>query len=204
MWQPSLLLHLSTLKPCCMLFWLKYSVHCDPSLHLGDMVLSFVDSTKFLDLIFTKTLTWRQLIHSLWTWCNLANNVLCMLSGTSWGADWVTLLQLYCALVRSVVDYGSIVHGCACVTKLSTPTLFIMLASVWQLVHFVPAILNFYSSILGNLSLSLSMCREILLCSYSAKISGFPNHPTYQSLLHPSINLPMLIVRYFLDLQVFI
>ena len=43
-----------------------------------------------------------------------------MLSGTSWGADRVTLLRLHHALVRSVLDYGSIVYGCASATNLRT------------------------------------------------------------------------------------
>ena len=81
----------STLKSCCMHFCRKYSVHCDPTLRLGDAVLPFVNSTKFLGLVFDKTLTWRQHIRSLRTRCNSALNVLRISSGTSWGADRVTL-----------------------------------------------------------------------------------------------------------------
>ena len=138
-------------------------------LRLGDAVLSFVDSTKFLGLVFDKTVTSRQHVCSLWTQCKSALNVLCMLSGTSWGTDRVTLLRLY-------YDYGSIVYSCACATNLH------MLAFVWHMVHFELAVLNVY---LFAGEPSLSMHQDILLCSYSAKYSGFPNNPTYQSLLHP-------------------
>ena len=41
-----------TLKLCCMHFCQKYSVHCDPTLHLGDAALAFVNSTKFVGLVF--------------------------------------------------------------------------------------------------------------------------------------------------------
>ena len=43
-----------------------------------------------------------------------------MLSGTSLGADQVTLLRLHRALIRYVLDYGTIVYGCASATNLRT------------------------------------------------------------------------------------
>ena len=110
-------------------------------------------------------------------------NILRMLSGTSWGADQVTLLRLHRALVRSVLDYGSIVYGCVSATNLHT----------LDIVHHAGIRLAtgaFHTSCIECLLVdagepSLSMCRDILLCSYSAKISGFPYYPTYRSLLHP-------------------
>ena len=42
-----------------------------------------------------------------------ALNLLKVLSHTSWGADRFTLLHLYGSLVRSKLDYGSIVYGSA-------------------------------------------------------------------------------------------
>ena len=36
-----------------------------------------------------------------------------VLSHTTWGADRTTLLQLYRSLIRSKLDYGSIVYGSA-------------------------------------------------------------------------------------------
>ena len=36
-----------------------------------------------------------------------------VLSHTTWGADGTTLLQLYRSLIRSKLDYGSIVYGSA-------------------------------------------------------------------------------------------
>ena len=166
-----------------MYLYRKYSIHCDPTLHLGDAILPIVDSTKFLGLVFDNTLTWRKHIRSLWTRCNSALNELRMLSGTSWGAVRVTLLRLHRALVRSVLDYGSIVYGCASATNLCT----------LDTVHHAGISLatgSFRTSRIDCLLVdagepSLSMHRDLLLCSYSVKISGFPNHLTYRSLLHP-------------------
>ena len=42
-----------------------------------------------------------------------ALNLLKVLSHTSWGADWTTLLKLYRSLVRSKLDYGCIIYGSA-------------------------------------------------------------------------------------------
>ena len=42
-----------------------------------------------------------------------ALNLLKVLSNTSWGADRSTLLHLYRSLIRSKLDYGSIVYGSA-------------------------------------------------------------------------------------------
>ena len=45
--------------------------------------------------------------------CLKALNLLKVLSHTSWGADRTTLLHLYRSLIRSKLDYGSIVYGSA-------------------------------------------------------------------------------------------
>ena len=45
--------------------------------------------------------------------CLKALNLLKVLTHTSWGADRTTLLHLYRSLIRSKLDYGSIVYGSA-------------------------------------------------------------------------------------------
>ena len=45
--------------------------------------------------------------------CLKALNLLKVLSHRSWGADRTTLLHLYRSLIRSKLDYGSIVYGSA-------------------------------------------------------------------------------------------
>ena len=110
----------STLKSCCMYICRKYLVHCEPKLRLGDAVLHFVDTTKYLGLIFDKTLTWKQHVRSLRTRCNSTLDVLRMLSGISWGANRLTLLRLRRALVRSVLDYVCIIYGCVSAANLRT------------------------------------------------------------------------------------
>ena len=47
------------------------------------------------------------------TKCLKALNILKVVSSTDWGADKTILLNLYRSLVRSKLDYGSIVYGSA-------------------------------------------------------------------------------------------
>ena len=118
-----------------------------------------------------------------------------MLSGTSWGADRVTLLRLHRALVRSVLDYVSIVYGCSSATYLHTLDTVHHAGICLATSAFCTSHIDCVLICAGEPS--LSMHRDILLCSYSAKICGFPNHPTYRSLLHPQykfsyVNRPSL------------
>ena len=68
---------------------------------------------RFLGLVFDTKLSFLPHIRALKARCMKALDVLKVLSATEWGADSTILLQLYRALVRSKLDYGSIVYGSA-------------------------------------------------------------------------------------------
>ena len=55
----------------------------------------------------------RAVLKYLKAKCLKSLNILKVLSHTTWGADRTTLLQLYRSLIRSKLDYGSIVYGSA-------------------------------------------------------------------------------------------
>ncbi|GFU59090.1 putative RNA-directed DNA polymerase from transposon X-element [Trichonephila clavipes] len=46
--------------------------------------------------------------------CQGPLNILKVLANTHWGADRTSLLRLYRALIRSKLDYGSVVYSSAC------------------------------------------------------------------------------------------
>ena len=117
-----------------------------------------------------------------------------MLRGTSWDADRVTLLRLHRALVRSVLDYGSIVYGCASVTNLRT----------LDTVHHAGICLATSAFYTSRIEFLLVNAGEPSLSMHRVQLQWFSNLPNISSLLHPSINLPMLIGHYFLNLQVFV
>lgn len=76
------------------------------NLKLFGKTINFVNKVKFLGMIFDRFLTWRDHINDLVEKCKQDMNVLRLVSGTSFGADKKTLVNLYKALILSKIDYG--------------------------------------------------------------------------------------------------
>ena len=66
-----------------------------------------------MGLLFDKELSFIPHIKALKAKCFKALDVLKVLSNTNWGGDRSVLLTLYRSLVRSKLDYGSVVYGSA-------------------------------------------------------------------------------------------
>ena len=79
------------------------------SLKLGNTPIPIKQSARFLGLLFDSRLSWWAHLESLLVTCHRSLNLLKMISGNSWGADRQSLLMVYEALIRSKIDYGSIV-----------------------------------------------------------------------------------------------
>lgn len=77
-----------------------------------------VKETKFLGMIFDRKLTWRSHIDHVVTKCKKRLNLMRAVSGKHWGASQKTLLLIYRALIRSVIDYGSIAYDNAAQSQL--------------------------------------------------------------------------------------
>ena len=99
-------------KTVAMHFCLKRNCY-DPNLMLGNNPIEFVKEFKFLGLVWDSKLTFKNHIAYLKKKCRKSLNLLKVLSFTNWGADTDTLLKLYRSLIRSKLDYGSIVYGSA-------------------------------------------------------------------------------------------
>lgn len=82
-------------------------------LTLNGIPLTETSHTKFLGLIFNKTLTWQQQIQKLRQKCFHRLNFLKVLNGTSWGADKKCFLRIYYSHIRSILDYGSMIYSSA-------------------------------------------------------------------------------------------
>ncbi|XP_072162117.1 uncharacterized protein, partial [Bemisia tabaci] len=80
---------------------------------MGGTKLEFVESIRFLGLIFDRKLTWKEHILALESKCKQRMNIMKYLAHTSWGADKPTLLKIYRSFIRSKLDYGSILYGSA-------------------------------------------------------------------------------------------
>ena len=82
-----------------------------PKLTLNGTLIPVVEQTKFLGFIFDSKLTFRPHIRYLKEKSVKAMNLLRVVAHTSWRADQHTLLHLYRSLVRSKLDYDSVVYG---------------------------------------------------------------------------------------------
>ena len=98
-------------KTQCVYFCQLRKVHDDPELYLYGSLIPVVEDFKFLGIIFDHKLSFIPHIKYLKAKCLKALNLLKVLSHTNWGADHTVLLQLYRSLIRSKLDYGSIVYG---------------------------------------------------------------------------------------------
>ena len=100
-------------KTQCVHFCQLRKVHNDPELNLYGSLIPVVEDFKFLGVLFDRKLSFIPHIKYLKAKCLKALNLLKVLSHTDWGADRTVLLQLYRSLIRSKLDYGSIVYGSA-------------------------------------------------------------------------------------------
>ena len=97
----------------CVHFCAKRKIHPQPELHIEGQPIPVVNETKFLGVIFDSKLNFVSHIKTLKTKCEKALNLLRSISAFDWGADRDTKLMLYRSLIRSKIDYGSMVYGAA-------------------------------------------------------------------------------------------
>ena len=100
-------------KTQCVHFCQLRKIHNDPELYLYGSLIPVVEDFKFLGVLFDRKLSFIPNIKYLKAKCLKALNLLKVLSHTDWGADRTVLLQPYRSLIRSKLDYGSIVYGSA-------------------------------------------------------------------------------------------
>ena len=100
-------------KTVCMHFCHLRKAHNDPILTLDGIPIPVVEENKFLGVIFDTKLSFIPHIKQLKAKCQKALNLLRVVAHTDWGADRKVLLNLYRTIIRSKLDYGSIIYGSA-------------------------------------------------------------------------------------------
>ena len=83
-----------------------------PNIRIGNTPLPVEESTKFL-MLWCDSRPSIKNISVLKTQCKEALNLMQVVAHLMWGGHRDTLLMLYPAIVRSKLDYGSIVYGTA-------------------------------------------------------------------------------------------
>ena len=100
---------LNEAKTVSIIFSHKNKVVSSAKLTIYGKQLQFVESTKFLGLIFDSRLSWSQHIQHIIDKSKSKVNLLRSLTGQTWGADKASLLRIYRTLIRSRLEYGSVV-----------------------------------------------------------------------------------------------
>ena len=103
----------SKTKTQCVHFCQIRQLHLDPHLTIYGSPIPVVSEAKFLGLSFDNKLSFIPHIKALKAKCLKALDILKVLSSSDWGGDRTVLLNLYRSLIRSKLDYGSIVNGSA-------------------------------------------------------------------------------------------
>ena len=163
-----------------------------PNICIGRTNVNVVTETRFLGLIFDRRLTFRSHIEDLRTRCLKTLNVLKVVSHTDWGADCKVLLRLYQALVRSKLDYGSIVYGSACKSNLQRLDTVHNSGLRIALGAFRTSPIPSLHTEAGETSLELRRLK--LSLNYVCKLKSDPTNPAYDCVFNPKcadyFNLP--------------
>ena len=170
-------------KTVCMHFCQLRKFHLDPVLTLNNIEIPVVKETKFLGLIFDSKLSFIPHIKYLKTKCTKALNLLKVVSRFDWGADRAVLLRLYRALIRSKLDYGSVVYGSARKSYIQ----------MLDTIHHQGLRIStgaFRTSPVESLYVesneeSLYRRRERLTLQYTFKLRSTPTNPTFDTVFNP-------------------
>jgi len=82
-------------------------------LALNDKPVKVESTVRFLGVTFEKGITSKPQIDNVVEKCSKRMNILRLLSGTTWRSSKKILLTVYKAMIRSVIDYGSIAYDTA-------------------------------------------------------------------------------------------
>ncbi|GFO27747.1 ATP-binding cassette sub-family a member 3 [Plakobranchus ocellatus] len=91
----------------------RQRIYTEPALHLDGQLIPVKGEAKFLGVVFDSKLNFSSHVKYLKKKCLKALKLLRVVGPTDWGADRATLLKLYRTLVRSKLDYGSVIYGSA-------------------------------------------------------------------------------------------
>lgn len=100
-------------KSTCVVFSRQRGITLEPCVTLNGTQIPVSGEHKFLGILFDKKLTFVQHIQQLKIKCTQSLNILKILSHQSYGTDKACLLRIFNSLIRSKIDYGSIVYQSA-------------------------------------------------------------------------------------------
>ena len=151
----------------------------DPTLYMYDKLITVEDKAKFLGIILDNKLNWRPQVEALCAQISKRCNLLKILANSKSGMTNDTLLAIYKALIRSKLDYGSILLNTA--SKTLTNKIEVAQNNALRIV------LGAMKSTPNNLLYLDSGItpvhhrRTAFSCKYLIRLSQRPHNPAYES-----------------------
>ncbi|XP_013879364.1 uncharacterized protein LOC106528677, partial [Austrofundulus limnaeus] len=87
-------------------------------LKMYEQDIEWVKNIRFLGIWFDGKVIWNNHIQKIIDKCKNILNIMRCLAGKEWGADRTALKKIYTAMIRSNIDYGSIIYASAAKTHL--------------------------------------------------------------------------------------
>ena len=178
-WFTSWGLQLSLKKTVPLLFTKSTKNH-EINLTLNKIPLKCENTHRFLGILFDKKLTWTQHIEYISTRCKRKLNILRCLTGTSWGSSSKSLIMVYRAYIRPLLDFG-----CEAYDSASENVKKVLDSIQYQSLRICAGALPVTS--LASLQVEmgeapLDLRRQQLALKYKHSIEQQPKHPVFPSL----------------------
>ena len=174
-WSGRTGLTLSPSKSKAMFFSRRRNLPLATPLTLASSPLTYVSQFRFLGLLFDSHLTWRPHCMALRERCAKDLRLLRIVSSRGWGADSVTLRSLYISLIRSKLQYGSLLFHTSARTTLEILDRIQYAAAriILGVLQCTPVFLLESASYL----MPLTFCRQLSLSQYACRVLSVPGNP---------------------------
>jgi ribonuclease HI len=179
-WSQMWGLQISAIKSKAILFTNKRPKNPNKLTYEGNNI-DFCKNVKFLGMTLDRRLAWQPHINNLKERCSKDQRLLRIISANNWGADFVSLRRIYCALIRSKVEYAGFLLDTAAPGHLKTLDK-IQFAAVRTMLGALRCTPTNTLEAEADL-IPLRYRRQGLLATYATRVLSIKDHPV-QSLLH--------------------
>ena len=154
----------------------RSSRHTDTRLTINGKAVKEADDFKFLGVRLDRNLTFTKHIKDIKAKCAKRTNILRALTGTDWGGDRKTILQLYTAIIRPIIEYCSIAYHGSLTEGQITQIEAIQNTCIRIATGALPSTRN--TALLADANMLTCQERRMQqLCRYAMNVKSTPSHP---------------------------
>ena len=103
-------LTVSTSKTVAVIFSKRLKIHNHNNLIIYNKPIKYVSHFKYLGITIDKHLNFNEHFQDITQRCARRLNIMRCIAGREWGADRRTLLRIYTALIRPILDYNGFLY----------------------------------------------------------------------------------------------